>query len=74
MKRRDNRHPAVFVAKWPSVIVLVVVVAMALTIVWAWSGGPDQGDLPGGLLIGVLTFARPVAGPATMVSSLMVAY
>jgi cation transporter-like permease len=38
-------------------ITLAVVVAVVLMISWAWRDGFDPGDLVGGLVTGVATFA-----------------
>jgi cation transporter-like permease len=42
-------------------ITLAVVVTAALIIFWAWRDGFDPGDLVGGLVTGVLTFATLAA-------------
>ncbi len=61
MRRLDKkRHPTV-AATWRSMIALAVVVAMALVIFWAGRDGLAWGDVLGGLIVGVLTFATLAA-------------
>jgi cation transporter-like permease len=60
MRPAKQQLPAV-VATWRSMITLAVVVAVALVIFWAWRDGLDPGDLVGGLVTGVLTFATLAA-------------
>ena len=58
--RSDKQLPAV-VATWRSTLTLAVVVAVTLVIFWAWRDGFGPGDLVGGLVTGVLTFATLAA-------------
>ncbi len=48
-------------ATWRSMMALAVVVTVALVIFWAGRDGLAWGDVLGGLVIGVLTFATLVA-------------
>jgi hypothetical protein len=59
--RPDKQPLPAVVATWRSMITLAVVVAVALVIFWAWRDGLDAGDLVGGLVTGVLTFATLAA-------------
>jgi hypothetical protein len=59
--RPDKQHLPAVVATWRSMIALAVVVAAALIIFWVWRDGFDPGDLLGGLVTGVLTFATLAA-------------
>ncbi len=60
MGPEKQQLPAVL-ATWRSMITLAVVVAVALVIFWTWRDGLDPGDLLGGLVTGVLTFATLAA-------------
>ena len=59
--RSDKQQLPAVVATWRSMITLAVVVAVALVIFWAWRDGFDPGDVAGGLVTGVLTFATLAA-------------
>jgi cation transporter-like permease len=59
--RPDKQHLPAVLATWRSMITLAVVVAAALIIFWAWRDGFDPGNLLGGLVTGVLTFATLAA-------------
>ena len=59
--RPDKQHFPAVLATWRSMITLAVVVSVALIIFWAWRDGFDPGDLLGGLVTGVLTFATLAA-------------
>ncbi len=60
MRCDKQRLPAV-VAPWQSAIALAAVVGVGQVLFWAWRDGPDWGDVLGGLVIGVLTFATLAA-------------
>ena len=60
MRPERKRDPA-FPATWRRMIALAVVVALALILFWAGRDGLEWGDVLGGLVIGVLTFATLVA-------------
>jgi hypothetical protein len=59
--RPDKQHLPAVLATWRSMITLAVVAAAALIIFWGWRDGFDPGDLLGGLVTGVLTFATLAA-------------
>ena len=55
--RPDTQHLPAVVATWRNMISLAAVVAMVLMIFWARLDGFDPGDLVGGFVTGMATFA-----------------